>query len=218
MTMLVPHRHLFRFEIPLRRRSKPPTIDGDLRDWSDEFLVPPTGRLEGAEPFAPVYIAWDEAGLYVAFAVKGKRQPLRCDPKSFWKGDNFRLCTDMRDTRDIRRATQYCQQFYLLPTGGGKAATQPIGGAARIHRARAHAPAVPSERIAIAAKVTSSGYSLEAHIPADGLCGFDPADHRRIGLYYMLEDQDHGQQYLTVGDDLNWWIDPSTWATAVLVG
>jgi hypothetical protein len=32
----------------------------------------------------------------------------------------------------------------------------------------------------------------------------------------MLEDGDHGQQYLTVGDDLYWYVDPSTWATAVL--
>ena len=32
----------------------------------------------------------------------------------------------------------------------------------------------------------------------------------------MLEDRDHGQQYLTVGDDLYWYVDPSTWATAVL--
>jgi hypothetical protein len=57
---------------------------------------------------------------------------------------------------------------------------------------------------------------LEARIPAECLNGFDPVEHPRIGLYYMLEDRDHGQQYLTVGDDLYWYVDPSTWATAVL--
>jgi hypothetical protein len=32
----------------------------------------------------------------------------------------------------------------------------------------------------------------------------------------MLEDTELGHQSLTVGDDLNWYIDPSTWPTAVL--
>ena len=33
----------------------------------------------------------------------------------------------------------------------------------------------------------------------------------------MLEDNEWGQQYLTVGDDLAWNVDPSTWATGLLV-
>ena len=79
-----------------------------------------------------------------------------------------------------------------------------------------HAPPVPSQRIKVAAAVTPTGYTLEAVIPADCLSGFDPLEHRRIGFYYILEDTELGQQYLTVGDDLNWYVDPSTWATAVL--
>ena len=74
----------------------------------------------------------------------------------------------------------------------------------------------PAGRIAVASRVTSRGYSMEAHIPADCLNGFDPIEHPRIGFYYILEDRDHGQQFLTVGDDLYWYVDPSTWATAVL--
>ena len=70
--------------------------------------------------------------------------------------------------------------------------------------------------MAVASNITKSGYTLEAHIPADCLSGFDPAEHPRIGFYYILEDRDHGQQYLTIGDDLYWYVDPSTWATAVL--
>jgi hypothetical protein len=216
MSGLVPNRHLFRFEIPLRRRAKSPTIDGDLRDWSDEFVMPALCRIDGQEPFAPVYIAWNEKGLYLATRVEGKTKPLRCDPKSFWKGDNLRLCIDTRDSRDIKRATRFCQQFFFLPTGGGKDGREPVAASAPIHRARENSPAVPPGRVEIAADVRRDGYTLKAHIPADCLAGFDPADHRRIGLFYILEDSDHGQQYLTVGDDLNWYIDPSTWATGVL--
>jgi hypothetical protein len=216
MSELIPNRQLFRYEVPLRRRGKPPKIDGDLSDWSDEFLMPPIHKLDGLDPFAPVYVAWDDNGLYIACRVTGKEYPLRCDPKEFWKGDNLRLCTDMRDARDIKRGTRFCQQFYFLPTGGGPGRKAPVAGSAHLHRAREHAPPAPPGRIEIAADVTRVGYTLEAHIPADCLSGFDPIEHRRIGLYYMLEDADHGQQYLTVGDDLYWWVDPSTWAAAVL--
>ncbi len=217
MAGLIPNRQLFRFEIPLRRRAKAPTIDGDLRDWSDEHLMPPTCRLDAAKPYAPVYIAWNDAGLFIACRVEGRTQPLRCDPRAFWKGDNLRLCTDMRDARDVKRATRFCQQFYFLPVGGGAGGREPVAGAAPIRRAREDAPVVAPDRIRVAADVGRTGYTIEAHIPADCLSGFDPRDHRRIGLYYMLEDRELGQQYLTVGDDLNWYVDPSTWATAVLV-
>lgn len=216
MSELIPNRQLFHYEVPLRRRAKPPKIDGDLSDWSDAFLMPPVRKLDGLDPFAPVYIAWDDRGLYIACRVTDKEYPLRCDPKEFWKGDNLRLCTDMRDARDIKRGTRFCQQFYFLPTGGGANRKEPVAGSARLQRAREHAPPVSPERIEIAANVTKTGYTLEAFVPADVLFGFDPAEHRRIGIYYMLEDADHGQQYLTVGDDLNWYTDPSTWATGVL--
>jgi hypothetical protein len=122
----------------------------------------------------------------------------------------------MRDARTIKRATRFCQQFYFLPTGGGSRASMPSAGVNKFQRAREDAPRIPAERIAVASKVNASGYSLEARIPAHCLSGFDPLDHPRIGFYYILEDGDHGQQYLTVGDDLYWYVDPSTWATAVL--
>ena len=47
-------------------------------------------------------------------------------------------------------------------------------------------------------------------------CPLDPEEHPRIGFYYIVEDREYGQQYLTIGDDLYWYVDPSTWATAVL--
>lgn len=216
-TALVPNRQLFRFEIPLRRCRKPPAIDGDVAGWREEYLMPALCRLDGIEPFAPVYVTWDEGGLYLACRVTGKTALPRVDTKSFWKGDNLRLCTDTRDARDVKRGTRFCQQFYFLPVGGGKGGKAPVAGSAAIPRAREDAPIIPPERIRVAATVTPSGYALTAHIPADCLAGWDPAEHRRIGLYYMLEDREKGQQYLTVGDDLNWYIDPSTWATAVLV-
>jgi cell division protein FtsI/penicillin-binding protein 2 len=64
--------------------------------------------------------------------------------------------------------------------------------------------------------VTQTGYSLTAHLPAGVLNGFDPAENPRIGLLVMVEDGELGQQSLTVGDELNWWIDPSMWPVGEL--
>ena len=216
MTALIPNRLLFHFEFPLHYRRELPRIDGHLRDWSDDFLLPRLGEIDERKYFADVWACWNETGMCIACRVANKRQPLRCDPASFWTGDNVRLCTDMRDARTLRRATRFCQQFYFLPVGGGPKGNQPVTGVSRFQRAREDAPRLPVENIRVASRVTPSGYSLEAHIPSDCLSGFDPREHGRIGFYYILEDADHGQQYLTVGDDLYWYVDPSTWATAVL--
>ncbi|HRX86308.1 MAG TPA: hypothetical protein P5572_14910 [Phycisphaerae bacterium] len=214
MSQLVPNRFLFDFEFPLRYRAQTPRIAGALADWSDAELLPDLGAIDGAARFGEVWACWNDEGIAVACRVEGKKKALQCDPKAFWKGDNLRLCTDMRDTRNVRRATRHCQQFYLLPTGGRGGA--PVAASAKLQRARENAPDVPPGAITIAAQVESGSYQLEAHIPAGALSGFDPAEHARIGFYYILEDRELGQQYLTVGDDLQWHIDPSTWPTAVL--
>ena len=216
MTGLVPNRLLFDFEIPIRHRSEPPSLGGDLDDWDERSLLPDLCRVEGQRPFGRVYAAWSAEGLYVAAAVSGKQRTLRCDPAEFWKSDHLRLCVDFRDARNLKRATRFCQQFYLLPTGGGSRRNRPVAGSHPIQRAREDAPPVPAGRIPIGARVRSDGYALEAHLPADCLSGFDPDEHPRIGFYYMFEDREFGQQCLTVGDDLYWYVDPSTWATAVL--
>jgi hypothetical protein len=213
---LLPNRFLFKFEFPLHRCAPPPKIDGRADDWDPRWLLPPLHSIDGECGFAAVFVTWNDDGLHVGCQVEGKSRAPRCDPRQFWKGDNLRLMTDMRDTRDIRRATRFCQQFYFLPVGGGPGGEEPVAGSAKIHRAMQDAPPAPAGSIAIAARVQPTGYSLTAHLPARVLSGFDPAENPRLGLYYMVEDAELGQQYLTVGDDFNWWVDPSTWATAVL--
>lgn len=216
MMTLVPNRLLFQFEFPMRYRADAAKRVGAMDHWGDDDRLPDLGALDGRRGFAEIYACWHESGLAFACCVDAKRRPLRCDPKRFWTGDNLRLCTDMRDARANKRATRYCQQFYFLPTGGGSRGRDPVAGVNAIQRARESAPHVPESHIQVAADVTQRGYTLQAFIPAECLSGFDPAEHPRIGFYYIVEDSELGQQYLTVGDDLNWYVDPSTWATAVL--
>lgn len=230
MTALIPNRFLFSFEFPLRYRSRLPAVEGGLADWTDADLLPKLGELDASpadseghtteeqfSEFADVWACWNETGIAIACRVGGKRKALRCEQERFWAGDNLRLCTDMRDSRSVKRATRYCQQFCFLPTGGGAKGKDPVALVNKIKRAREDAPPVPVELIRVASHVTKSGYSMAGFIPGECLSGFEPAEHPRIGFYYILEDSEHGQQYLTVGDDLYWYVDPSTWATAVLM-
>ncbi len=240
MKTLIPNRLLFRFEFALSYRAKPPKIDGKLSGWGDAELLPALGQMDGEETFAPVWSCWNEDGIYIAADVAGKSSPLRCNTKEFWKGDNLRLMLDLRDTRNIKRATKFCHHFYFLPTGGsaapeprprksgsrapvkgqGAAGFSPrdvaVAASAPVNRAKELSPPVEPGRIRVASTVATTGYKLEAHIPADCLHGFDPEQHRRIGFYYILEDHDLGRQSLSIGDDLPWHVDPSLWATAVL--
>ncbi|MCG8404385.1 MAG: hypothetical protein MI923_04210 [Phycisphaerales bacterium] len=187
-----------------------------MSTWNSQFLLPALHAVDGEHGFAELYAAWHDSGLYIGCRVKGKREHPRCDASRFWKSDNIRIMTDMRDTRNIRRATRFCQQFYMMPAGGGPQGRQAIAGDAAIHRATENAPLADEGTIPVASNVTKTGYSLTAHLPTAILHGFDPVENPRIGLLIMVEDLELGQQSLTVGDDLNWWIDPSTWPTAIL--
>ncbi|MBI1826996.1 MAG: hypothetical protein HY287_01620 [Planctomycetes bacterium] len=216
MNTFVPNRFLFDFEFPLRFRESPPEIDGSLRGWTDAELIPSLGAIDGLPDYAPVWSCWNERGIYAACRVAGKKKPLRCDPKNFRDGDNFRLCIDTRYSRANKRATRYSRQFFFLPTGGGVRRDQSVAGLGEFAGSREKDVRLPIERIRVASRIEKTGYSLEAFVPVECLPGFDPQEHPHIGFYHMLEDSELGKQYLTVGDELLWYADPSTWATAVL--
>ncbi|MFO0973936.1 MAG: hypothetical protein U1A27_10935 [Phycisphaerae bacterium] len=216
MSALLPNRFLFRFEVIVHRWRGAVRLDGDLAKWGDRHRLPPLHELDGQPGFAELHLAWCDDGLLLAARVRGKRQAPKCDAVRFRQSDHVRLMTDMRDARDIRRATRYCQHFYFMPAGGGKGGRDPLGGAAHIARATADAPLAPAGSIAVAARAARDGYDLEALVPATVLSGWDPAGSPRIGFLTMAENHELRQQSLTVGDDLNWWCDPSTWVTGVL--
>ncbi|MGB0716609.1 MAG: sugar-binding protein [Phycisphaerae bacterium] len=228
MSGLIPNRLLFSFEFEISYFAKPPRMKGLKKEWPAHHQLPCLAELDtpagtdamgGALPvdFGTLWAGWHESGLYVAAEVRGKKKPLNVNPDRFWDGDNIRICTDMRDARDNKRATRFCQQFYFLPEGGGPQGKRPLAGSQRIHRATSEAPAVSSDGLDVSAKVSKTGYFMECFIRAESLYGFDPQEHDRIGFYVIIEDSELGQQYLTVGDSMSWHIDPSTWASAVLL-
>ena len=214
MDALIPNRFLIKPEFALTCFKDAPPLDGSISKWPETSRLPALCELDNQKPFADVYAGWNAKGLYIGVSVRGKSDPLSCDSQQFWRGDNVRVMTDMRDTRNIRRATRFCQHFYLLP--GSSDSNRATAGGAKVNRAAEEGPVATPNDLVIGSKIRKDGYDLTALISADALNGFDPAENPRIGLFIMVEDLELGQQSLTVGDDMNWNIDPSTWPTALL--
>ena len=87
---------------------------------------------------------------------------------------------------------------------------------APILRAREEAPRVDTVEIRLACAASKSGYLLEAWLPASVLNGYDPEAQSRLGFYYALHDAELGDQFLSVGPDFPFAVDPSLWSTLEL--
>ncbi len=87
MSVLVPNRFLFDFEFPLKYRAKLPPLAGRLTGWTDQELLPKLGELDDRPEYADVWACWNEDSLAVAYRVTGKKKPLHCNPREYWRSD-----------------------------------------------------------------------------------------------------------------------------------
>lgn len=206
---------LFRFAFPCGHR--PVIWQPDGIALEPRFQVPRFGELDGRPSFADVRCAWSPAGLTFNVLVKGKQQSLWCRASRWEDSDGLRVWVDTRDTHNIHRASRYCHQFVFLPGGDDGNTGRPVAKWVAIHRAKDHPQGVDPTRLAVASRLTGDGYSLQAHVPAVALCGFDPVEHPRIGIFYAVTDRELGWQTLTVGPEFPFAEDPSMWGTLELV-
>ena len=215
MPNLLPHRFLFRYSFPVRYDRRLPRAGKKLLALSADFALADFSELDQGPSFGDLRLAWNERGLGISVEVKGKKRALQCDSRAPEASDGLQVFIDTRNTQSIHRASRYCQQFFLLPgTGSGNAA--PIGIPVPILRAREESPRPNPAEIRLATAVSKSGYLLEAWLPASVLFGYDPESQPRLGFYYVLRDAELGEQYLTVGPDFPFAVDPSLWSTLEL--
>jgi hypothetical protein len=211
----VPHRSFFDFAFVCPHRAQPPTIDGNLRDWSPEEVLPDLMGVEDRDPFARLLASWDDSGLYFGFEISRKKT-YKIKPKEPVKGDCLELWIDTRDLKDSHRANRYCHRFYLLPGGRGSDGKQPIARHTHIVGAREQSPPCPEDQIEVGLRRLKRTCQMEIKIPAAGLNGFQPREFRRIGFNYILHDAEKGQQSWTCDGDEERSNDPSTWGTLEL--
>ena len=124
--------------------------------------------------------------------------------------DGVTLWLDTRDARAGHRASRYCHQFHFL--AGGAEQDGPAFVQAKINRALEDAPFAPANGVPFKIQSRKSGYLLEAFLPASVLNGYDPDEHRRLGFFYAVRDDELGEQLLSVTPEFPYWEDPSLWS------
>ncbi|MBY0227937.1 MAG: hypothetical protein K2W96_01520, partial [Gemmataceae bacterium] len=163
----MPNRFLFRMAHPCRHVAGIPDDDERLFDLGPECRLEEFLGLDGGSAFADVRMAWNEGGLAVQVEVKGKEGPLAGDAARPRMSDGISLWIDTRDSRTSHRASRFCHQFHLLPTGGGPEKDEPAVVQVKIHRALADAPLAPASAVALRVKRRAGGYRLTAFLSAE---------------------------------------------------
>jgi hypothetical protein len=215
---LIPPRFLFRLAYPCRYVKAVPRDKGDrLLDLPENCRIDNFAAMNGPRNFADVRIAWNDLGLGIQVQVGGKDQPVQCDAGRLRGSDGLTVWLDTRDARAGHRATRYCHQFHLLPSGGGPDHDQPLFAQTKINRALQDAPMCAPSADPYRAGSVKGGYFVEVFLPSAALNGFDPEQSRRLGFFYAVHDAEHGAQTLSVGSEFPYWEDPSLWSVLELV-
>ncbi|MDO5308318.1 MAG: hypothetical protein Q4G03_02325 [Planctomycetia bacterium] len=233
-----PSNFLFRFQIPCRRfhgqqaawsKTSCDALDASysLPFWTryDQRRDPYGRRVCGAnEPSSPenanifdFRIAWSHEGLYLATTVGGKKKQDYWSSNDLRDADSLRLCLDMRDVKDLRRATRFCHKFIFYPTVGfSKSSTSPQVEISPINRAKDLHDPIDPESITVVSKLRKDGYALAAFIPREALTGFNPEEFNRFGMHFAVRDSQYGLFSLQHGDPLPYEDDPSLWSSFVM--
>jgi hypothetical protein len=215
---LVPHRFLIRLAHPcLYARGMPLHKGSTLLDLGEEHRIDNFAAMDDQKNFADVRLAWNELGIGLHVEVRGKQQLAVGNSDRPRGSDGVTLWLDMRDARAGHRATRYCHQFHFLASGGGPEHDEPAFVQAKINRALEDAPFASKQSVLLKVGPKKSGYLLEAFLPAAALNGYDPEEHRRLGFFYSVRDDELGEQLLSVSPEFPFWEDPSLWSVLDLI-
>jgi hypothetical protein len=214
---LVPHRFLLRIAHPcqyVKAMSSPK--DARLLDLSAEHRIDNYAAIDEQKNFAEVCIAWNELGVGLQVEVRGKQQLPVGNPDRPRGSDGVTIWLDTRDARAGHRASRTCHQFHFLATGAGPEHDEPAFVQAKINRALEDAPFASANSVLFKVHTRKSGYVLEAFLPASALNGYDPDEHRRLGFFYAVRDDELGEQLLNMTPEFPFWEDPSLWSVLEL--
>ena len=217
MSQLVPPRFLFRWSFPIRKIGNLPHRSGRLLNLPEACRVPSLGELDSTPCFAEMWMAWSEAGLGLSVDVRGRTRRLKCSSDTPTTSDGLHVWFDTRNTQTVHRATRFCQQFSLLPSGSGRTEADPLACAIPLARAREESQLADVSLIQVQSEVQPDGYWLDAWLPAEVLVGFDTSQHPHLGFHYVVRDSELGEQSLAVGSEFPYAADPSLWQTIELI-
>jgi len=218
MNQLVTPSFLFRWSFPVRQISSLPHKTGELLNLLEECRIPSITELDSQRDFADLRLAWNSHGLAVSVDVRGRTKKLECSASTPEQSDGLTIWVDTRNTQGVHRATKYCHQFCLMPSGTGRKSDSPVAVQIPLARSREDSATADVSLIQMQSVIERDGYRLEAWLPAEVFVGFDPSTSPRIGFHYQVRDRELGMQTLAVGTEFPVASDPSLWQRLELVG
>jgi hypothetical protein len=162
-------------------------------------------------------MAWAPEGLLFNVRVDGKTQPPWCRDSRLEDSDGLQVWIDTRATLNIHRASRYCHRYAFSPGGAGRGQAEPVADQLLINRARENARPIRPRELAVASKVTKTGYWLSAFVPTIALGGYDAQQHRQLGFTYAVFDRELGIQTFATGAAFPFDEDPTCWAMVEMV-
>lgn len=213
---MLPKRFLFQFSFPCLYTPSLWSGKGSLL-LNEKYRIQSLQDLEEKTPRMNIdfRMAWNEKEIGFSLAVSGKKAAPFFDPQAPEDSDGIQICLDTRDVRNVHRATRYCHRLAFLPVNDRNAA-EPSVHWLPIHRAKTPPNPIAVEKISVRSAFTKDGYQIAAKMPSDVLTGYDPIEHSRIGLHYVVFDHENGNQAMLTGEPFPSDSDPSLWATLAL--
>ena len=182
-------------------------------DWPASPL-PPLGELDGEEPFARVYVSWNDSGLFVAARVPrgGRLAGNRQRPAS---GDCLQLWIDTNPQEGRHRADRHCYHFIILPQVPGS--DKPMAWQQHIRRARGRPPLCNPEQIWVTVNQEEESYQILVGLSTPECLDFVPQVGTEVGFNYLINDTKLGRQLWSCPPQSDYAKDPSWWGRLHLV-
>lgn len=217
MNQVVPPGFLFRWSFAAVHLAELPHQSGRLLNLPAKCRLPSFSELDSKRDFADVRVAWNANGIGVSVDVRSRSRTPSCHANAIRDSEGLNLWIDTRNTPGVHRATRFCHQFCLLPSGGGSRNRDPVAIQVPMARAREESNPIDVSLVSIQADVQHDGYWLDTWLPKEAFVGFDPSSSAKLGFHYIVRDLEHGVQTLAVGTEFPVEVDPSLWQTLELV-
>ena len=198
----------------------PPTIDGDLSDWS----TPPytvsacvfgcSNRTGETDLSGTYYIGHDSSNLYLAVKVKDEKYVQLATGHDIYKGDDVEIQLDSNLAGDYSSTTLSGDDFQVGLSDGNFGTHPP-----EAYRWYPQSLAGSLTTAVVKGKLLSDGYTLEAKIPW-AVFNVLPSPGMSFGFALSLSDDDLAgtaiQQSMVSTVSTRKLLNPATWGTLTL--
>ena len=177
-----------------------------------KYKIPDTTFLCLEEPFAELYMGWNEEGL--CFAVHSSSPATKSAFPEVAKGDSVELFIDTRDVKTAGFTTKFCHHFFFLPEAIDG---HDRGEITRFRNEDAHELCNP-QAIELRTRITGHGYILKIFIPAHCLFGYDPKETMKLGFDARINQYNGPSQHFSVvTEEFPVEQQPSLWSSIKLI-